>query len=255
MNRQFWHQNAATILTSLGGVGVVTTAIFAAKATPKATKLIEEAENEKGAMLSKWEKVKVTGKVYIPTAVSGVATIGCIIGANMLNKRQQASLVSAYALIDNSYKQYKQKVIELYGKDTHEEIMDAIAAEKAENIPITGAYFATTTDLQADIYDGEEILFYEEYGERFFTSSMPRVLNAFYHSNRNYILRGYSVLNELYEFLGLEPTDFGSEVGWAPKDEGMYWLEFDLRKTMIKGTECIVISMPFEPSVDYDDYY
>jgi hypothetical protein len=32
---------------------------------------------------------------------------------------------------------------------------------------------------------------------------------AEYHLNRNYILRGEAVINELYEFLGLEPTDWG----------------------------------------------
>lgn len=48
MNRQFWHRNAFTVSTCLGGVGVVVTSAMAVKATPKALKKIETAEQEKG---------------------------------------------------------------------------------------------------------------------------------------------------------------------------------------------------------------
>lgn len=48
MRRQFWHRNASTVLTCLGGVGVVVTSVMAVKATPKALKKIETAEQEKG---------------------------------------------------------------------------------------------------------------------------------------------------------------------------------------------------------------
>lgn len=250
----FFRRNSATILTCAGAVGVVTTSVLAVKATPKAISLIKEAEKKKGEDLTKTEMVITAGPAYIPTIVTGAATIACIFGANVLNKRKQAALMSAYALLDNSYKDYKRKLIELHGKETHEEIVDAIAAEKAENKPISGAYFVQSTDLEADIYEGEEMLFYLEHTQKFFTSTMERVLNAEYHLNRNYILRGYSVLNEFYDFLGLEPTDYGSEVGWTPDDESMYWIEFDHRKTMIKDVECVVIDMPFEPSTTFQDY-
>ena len=38
-------ENSASILTGLGVVGVVSTAVLAAKATPKALYLLEEKEN------------------------------------------------------------------------------------------------------------------------------------------------------------------------------------------------------------------
>ena len=44
MNRQFWHRNAFTVLTYLGGAGVVVTSVMAVKATSKALKKIETAE-------------------------------------------------------------------------------------------------------------------------------------------------------------------------------------------------------------------
>lgn len=77
MNSQFWHRNTSTVLTCLGGVGVVTTTVMAIKATPKALKKIETAEQEKGEELSKWETVKVAGTTYLPTILVGASTIAC----------------------------------------------------------------------------------------------------------------------------------------------------------------------------------
>ena len=77
MNSQFWHRNTSTVLTCLGGVGVVTTTVMTIKATPKALKKTETAEQEKGEELSKWETVKVAGTTYLPTILVGASTIAC----------------------------------------------------------------------------------------------------------------------------------------------------------------------------------
>lgn len=255
MNKQFWHRNASTILTCLGGVGVVTTAVLAAKATPKAAELIKEAKEKKGEDLSKWEKVKVAGPKYVPTIVVGSATVACIFGANILNKRYQANLASAYALVDQSYKQYRNKVKEIYGEDAHQDILDAIAAEKAENVGVDAPGFVRKESLYVDEQCGEMRIFYDEFGDRFFEETLEQVMAAEYHLNRNYTLRGYSVLNEFYSFLGLEHTGYGNELGWANMDAGMEWIEFNHRKVNIRGVDCIVIEMPFAPSLEWQEDY
>lgn len=253
--RLFVKRNASTILTGLGSIGVLATTITAVKATPKALQLIEEAEQEKGDELTKWEKVKTTTSTYVPAILIGTATVSCIFGAQILNKRQQAALMSAYALLDQSYKDYRRKLKELYGEETHQEIVEALAIEKAETKYINSSYFASNCNLATENRSGETKVFYDEYSQRFFETTIEQVMDAEYHLNRNYILRGYSVLNELYDFLGLEPTESGSIMGWAPQDEGMYWIEFNHRKAELKdGTEFYILEMPFEPSVDYDEY-
>ena len=108
-SKVFLKKNGSTILTVAGGVGVVATSVMAVKATPKALYLLEQAKEEKGKELTKFEVVQVAGPVYIPSIIMGISTIACIFGANALNKRQQAALMSAYALLDNSYKEYYEK--------------------------------------------------------------------------------------------------------------------------------------------------
>lgn len=254
-SKMFWNRNASTILTSIGGVGVIATAVMAVKATPKAIAFLEKAKDEKGEDLTKLEKVRAASPAYIPSLITGMSTIACIFGANALNKRQQAALMSAYALIDNSYKEYKSKLKELYGEETHQNIVNSIAIEKAEDVYIHSECLCANCDLSVEECSSEPRLFYDEYANRYFEATIEQVISAEYHLNRNYILRGYSVLNELYEFLGLEPTKYGSVVGWAPLDDGMYWIDFNHRKVVMDdGLECYILEMPFAPTVDYDEY-
>lgn len=50
--RQFWHRNASTVLTCLGGAGVVLTSVMSVKATPKVMELLDEAKEEKGLIMT-----------------------------------------------------------------------------------------------------------------------------------------------------------------------------------------------------------
>ena len=253
--RLFIKHNASTILTCLGGVGVVATTITAVKATPKALCLIEEAELEKGEELTKWEKVKIVAPGYIPTVGLGISTIACVFGAHILNRNQQAALMSAYALVDQSYKDYRRKLKELYGEEVDREVREASAIEKAEDVGVRGSYLGTNCDLALEENNGEPQVFYDEHSGRYFESTIEQVLTAEYYLNRNYILRGYSYLNEFYEFLGIEETDYGSVLGWAPNDDGMYWIDFNHRKLESEeGKDVYIIEMPFEPTYDFLEY-
>ena len=249
---RFCKKNASTILTCLGGAGVVVTAITAVKATPKAIESLEEAKKEKGEELTHMEKVKIAGPKYVPSIIIGAGTMACIFGANVMNKRHQAALVSAYALVDSSFTEYKQKLKELYGEETHNKIVDAIAVEKVDrDWVINSSYFGQSCDLANEEACGDSVLFYEENSGRYFESTIEQVLNCMYHLNRNYALRGYVYLNEYFEFLGLETNDYGSVMGWAPTDDGEYWIEFNTRKTVLDdGLEVYILETPFEPTYE-----
>lgn len=169
-----------------------------------------------------------------------------------MSKRHQAALVSAYAILDSSYKDYRRKLKELYGEEAHEKIVEAIAIEKAEDMYVRNAYMCGTCDLASDDSCKDLVTFYDEHSGRFFESTIEQVIQAEYHLNRNYILRGYSFLNEFYEFLGIEETEYGSVLGWTPTDDGEYWIEFNHVKSIGKdGMEFYRIEMPFEPTYDF----
>lgn len=249
----FLKKNSSTILTVIGAVGVVATAVAAVKATPKATKRVEKATNKKGEKLNTMEVVVAAAPAYIPTAAIGASTIICIFSANALNKRQQAAITSAYAIASRAYSEYRGKVKELLGDETDIQIREAIAKEKRDEDCV--AYAPGITTLASK---GEKMLCYDEYRGKYFEASMEEVLNAEYHLNRNFSFRGYASLNEFYEFLGLEKTDFGDVLGWSYNEmaEGglMPWIDFDNHMTPIDdGLECCMICPVWAPTSSYMD--
>lgn len=122
-------RGSPTVLTCLGVAGVVATTVSAVMATPKAIEKIRKDSliNHDGdpCGYSKTEAIRSAWVYYIPSTVIGVSTITCIVGANVLNRHQQASLSSAYALINKSYNEYKEKLKELYGEEAHQKIIDS----------------------------------------------------------------------------------------------------------------------------------
>lgn len=245
-------KHSTTILTGVAVVGVVATAISAAKQTPKALRLIEEAEKEKGSQLSTTEKVVKAAPAYLQTALIGASTIACIIGAQVLNKKQQAALASAYALLSSSYKGYQEKVEEVFGEDANGQVKHAIAEENYDEEKV----------VKSDAPDKEfedTALFFDEYRNQFFETTLDHVKDAEYHLNRNFALRDYAELNEFYAFLGLPPTEMGAILGWSIyAGEDMYgyqWIDFNhVKEVMDDGTEYYRLEMPFPPTADYLEY-
>jgi hypothetical protein len=243
-SKRFIKNNSATILTVAGAVGVVTTTVSAVKATPKVLSLLDEVKKEKGEELTKLETVKIAAPAYIPAFISGAATIACIFGANIINKRTQASLMSAYALLDNSYKEYKQKVNDIYGEDVDKKIKQEIAKDHYdEKITV----------------DKDKQLFYDFFSGRYFESTIEDVQRAEYRINRNLAMRDYATLNEFYDLLGLEPIEGGDKLGWSTGMHFEYywssWIDFTHELTVLEdGLECYLVIIDHEPLLGWEEY-
>lgn len=241
---QFIKRNSSTILTCIGGIGVVATSVLTAKATPKVSLLLKQAEEDKGDKLTKMETVRVAAPVYIPAILVGASTIACIFGANALNKRQQASMISAYALLENSYKEYKRKVKDLYGEEAEKDVLVEIAKDRYED------------DFERD---ENKQLFYDEFSGRYFESTIENVRRAECELNRLLSVEFVASLNEFYDLLGIERTDYGDYLGWSSYELvecfGYSWVDFEhTQVTLDDGLECTIITMSFEPTCVFENY-
>lgn len=239
--RLYLQRNSPTIVSCIGAVGVVATTIAAVKATPKALSLIENEKAyinkqlEEGGWQTRVDKlttaetIKATWKCYIPTAIIGLSTITCIFGANTLNKRQQAAITSAYMLLDNTYKQYKEKVSKLLGDNADTMVKKSIIEDQYSEIT----------------------LFYEYHYGEFFERRKADVLNAEYQLNLKFASQGYACLNDFFELLGLPITQEGEVIGWSSQ-EGYSAIDFEHQLLELDdGMECTIINLPISPSICY----
>lgn len=239
--KRFFKKNGATILSCMGVAGVVGTTVVTAKSAIKASQILEVTKQEKGENLTTIEKLKVAAPIYIPSILLGASTVACILGANVLNKRQQASLVAGYTLLNTSFKEYRNKVIDIYGEEAHEKVEEAIKEDHA-------------------ISQGDEtVLFFDQYSQRFFESTLFKVQQAEYYLNRELVMRDWFTLNEWYDELGLDIVDAGDVLGWSTEmclqAYWQSWVDFNHNhKVDENGRKYIEISFWQTPVDNFEDY-
>lgn len=229
-----------TIFSLVGAIGVIVTAALTAKETPKALEIIESMDEN----ATKLDVVKETWKCYLPAALTGAATIICIFGANGMNQKQKAALISAYTLLNEAYREYQAKAKEVFGEDAETKIRTAIAKEHFDG-----------SDISKDLP-----LFYDECSGRYFNATMEDVIIAEYELNRIFAIHGWASVNDWYDLIGVDCERNEDEfIGWSEEAAENFtckWIEFEHDSvTMDDGLECCIIHTPHPPTADFMNYY
>jgi len=242
MKTSQWFKNNAPVFFSVASVlGVIMTAYFVAKAAPDAERDLMNAEDEKGGVLTTTEKIQIAAPHYFPAAVCCTATVAGILGAQILDRRRQASLISAYTALEQAFLAYRNKVIDLEGPEMDLAVRKAMALEHKQESDDDPPWDRVQT-------------FYLEGYDRpiFFERTMDQVFKAEYHLNRNFALKGVVTWNEFLDFLGL-PLDEknGERLGWeqyiGDAFYGYHWIDFDHHyQSQDDGLTVCVIDIPFE---------
>lgn len=229
------------ILTGVGVAGMITTTFLAVKATPKAIRLIENAEMDKQDKLTVPEKIKYSWKPYLPAAITGVASITCLIGASSVNAKRNAALATAYELTKTTLTEYREKVKEEIGEKKEKTIREKVAKDRVTKNPIDNNTVIITND-------GEQ-LFLDGASGRLFKSDIEKIKAAINEVNRRMIYSNYVSLSEFYDELGLEHTNTSDYLGWN-LDSGLIEVEYDTKITT-DGRSCITLDYLVEPRYDY----
>lgn len=239
----FTRKHTPEILTGIGIAGMITTTVMAVKETPKALLIIEEEKKKRNvSKLKPTEVVKATWKCYAPAVVTGVTSVGCLIGGTSVSARRNAALATAYNLSRTALTDYKEKVVETIGEEKEQIIREKIAQDKIDKNP--------PKNTQVIISEKGNTLCYESVGGRYFTSDMETINSAVNELNRRMLVEDYISLNDFYTELGLRGTDLGDDLGWNLGREG--YIELDISSRISEdGRPCIVIGFTVGPRYEY----
>jgi Family of unknown function (DUF6353) len=204
-------QNSPEILAGLSIGGVLSTAYLAARGGMKAGELLYIEQTDRN-----WkEDAKRVWRFYIPAGISGVATIGCIIGSHKVNGNRLAAAVAAYSISEKAFQEYKEKVVEELGKGKEEKIRDEIAQEKVNIHP---------NSREVIVGSFGHVLCCELFTMRYFRSDMETLRKAQNDINARIIHSLYVTMDEFYDMIGLSGTSLSSQLGWD--SDKMMELEF-----------------------------
>lgn len=285
-------KHSPEILIVAGIAGVVTSAVMACKATTKINDILDQTKEEVGKVNDALANEKIpedvyskedakkdlaiiyiqTGvklaKLYGPSLILGALSITSILASNNILRKRNVALAAAYATIDNSFKEYRSRVIERFGKDLDRELKYNIKAKEIGETTVDENGKETTVTKTVPVVESEEPSDYA----RFFCEGCagwtkdPEMNLVFLKQQQNWAnellkTRGHLFLNEVYDMLGIERSKAGQVVGWVydetnPNcdnyvDFGIYDIYNERKRAFVNGWERSIL---LDFNVDGDIY-
>lgn len=241
------NEHSTTILTGVGVAGTIATAYLSGKASFKAAHLLEQAkeeslDNDNVAVLHEltpMSKVKVVWKLYVAPVGVGAVTITAIILAHKISAKRIAALTIAAGISDRALHEYREKIEEKLGKSKARAFNDEIAQDRINANPANSELIAVGTG---------EVLCYDQYTGRYFTSTAEAIQRAENEINYELLHFGSASLSEFFDKIGLGPTTYSDLHGWNSN----HLLEVTISTTKTPDNRpCLAIDFKNPPIADY----
>lgn len=284
-------KHSPEILVVAGTVGTVVSTVMACKATTRLSEILEDAKTDIDAIKDyadcDWVNVKKedgtienpydeetkkkditityvnTGKdiakLYAPSVALGVLSITAILaGTNILRKRNVA-LAAAYATADKTFREYRDRVVERFGKELDRELRYNIRSKEIEDTIIDEKGKEKKVKKTVPVVDPNQIddfsrIFYD--GNPGYCDEDPQLTLMFLKRQQDYAndklkAQGYLFLNDVYEMLGFNKTAAGQMIGWIYDEEhpigdnfvdfGIYDIHNDAKIRFVNGDERAIV--------------
>lgn len=220
------NENSTQILTVAAITGTITTALMTGKAVLQADQLLQKHKDLKAPK----DKLKLVWRYYIPPTLSGISTIGFIIGLNHVHASRNAALAGLYSIAQTAFKEYQEKVVETIGDNKERKVRDAIDADHVRNTPQTEIIMTGNGD----------VLCFDSLSGRYFKSDIETIRQKINELNRSLISEMFISLNEFYYELGLDGIELGNNLGFNI-DHGLLDIHFTSQLTK-DGKPCLVLN-------------
>lgn len=198
-------------------------------------------------------------KLYGPAVVTSALSITAILAGHDITRKRNMALAAAYATVDQGFKDYRNRVIERFGKELDKELKYNIKAKEIEEVvvdPKTGK-----EKIEKKTVNVADLSCYSDYA-RFFDESCPGwtkdpefnlmfLKNQQRYANDRLKTKGSLFLNEVYDMLGMQRTRAGACVGWIYDEKnptgdnfvdfGIYDLYNEKNRDFVNGYERSVL--------------
>lgn len=275
-------KHSPEILLVSGVVGVVASTVLACKATTKVSSILEETKENIDLIHDGMEKGNIHGeayteedgkkdltivyaqtglkfvKLYGPAIALGSLSIASIFASNNIMRKRNVALAAAYATVDHSFKEYRGRVIERFGKELDRELKYNIKSQEIEERTVDENGKETVVKKTVSAVNPE---YYSDYARFFMEGCRGWEKNAEMnlcflkqqqsYANKKLQSQGYLFLNDVYEMLGIDKTAAGQVVGWVYDeahpigdnfvDFGIYDFYNEKAREFVNGRERVIL--------------
>ena len=283
-------KHSPEILVVAGVVGTATSTVMACKATTKVNDVLADSKEEldkihvAGERLEKGEElicadgshyteenhkkdlaivytksaIKVA-KLYAPSVILGALSITAILSSNNILRKRNVALAAAYTAVDKSFKEYRGRVVERFGKELDHELRYNIKAKEFEETVVD-----EKTGKEKKVKKTVEVSELDQYSDyaKFFDEgcagwSKDPEKNLFFlrrqqdYANEVFKAKGHLFLNDVYDMLGIPRTKAGQIVGWIYDEKnpigdnfidfGIYDTHKEANRSFVNGYERTIL--------------
>lgn len=277
-------KHSPEIMVVAGVVGTVASAVMACKATLKVNDVLTESKEnidrihaatetgktEAGVEYTKEDSKKdltivytQTGlklvKLYGPAVALGALSVASILTSNNILRKRNVALAAAYSAVDKGFKDYRNNVIERFGKEVDHQLKYNIKAKEVEETVVDEKGKEKTVKKTVNVIDDPNLR--SPYA-KFFDDGCkgwdkdPEYSLMFLRAQQQYAndklqAQGYLFLNDVYDMLGIARTKAGQVVGWIYNKEhpigdnyvdfGIYDNYFTNSRDFVNGIEPVIL--------------
>ncbi len=274
-------KHSPEILVVSGVIGTVTSAVLACRATTKLDSVLEESkeqidkihdyvenngysdkyteeDSKKDLAIVYTQSAFKLVKLYGPSIILGTVSIGAILGGHNILRKRNIALAAAYTAVDKSFKEYRGRVVERFGKELDKELKYNIKSGTVQVTEVDENGKETTSDVTVNVVDPNNLSDYARFyddGCRGWTKD-PELNLAFLRQQQNYAnnllkTKGWVTLNEVYDMLGITRTAAGMVVGWIYDEKhpvgdnfidfGIYDINSEANRRFVNGLERTIL--------------
>ena len=269
------------ILVVAGCIGVVGTVVSACRATTKLSAVLDESkknidqlhdyvethgyseeyteqDGKKDLAIMYTQTGLQLAKLYAPAVILGTLSITAILTSNNMLRKRNVALAAAYTAVNTSFKEYRGRVVERFGKELDRELRYNIKEKEVEETVVNEDGTETTVKKTVQVADPNTIddtakIWYE--GNPGWSKDPE--FNLMYlkkqqaYANDLLKSRGYLFMNEVYEILGFPRTAAGQQIGWIYDEKnpigdnfvdfGIYDIHDEQKVNFVNGYERSII--------------
>lgn len=258
-------KHSPEILIVAGVIGTVASTVMACKATTKAGDILDKTkeniddihkvsdnQEEYDVVYTEEDKKKdltivyaKTGlelaKLYAPSVALGVLSLTAIISSHRILTKRNAALVTAYSALDKTFKEYRGRVVDRFGKELDRELRYNIKAKQIEETIQNEDGTERVETKTVNVVDDTSVLG-SQYSFFFDETCRGWTKDAEYNKqfldkmqcywNEQLQMKGHVFLNDVLKSLGIDGTRSGQVVGWVydknDEGEGANYIDFGI---------------------------
>lgn len=227
-------KHSPTIMFGAGVVGTVGTVVLACRATLKVEDVLTESDKKrmqiktmvhpdysekdrkKDNLYLSIQTMAAVTKLYAPAVGLGVVSVGLLTGSHITLSRRNVAVTAAYKAVEESFEAYRDRIRTDLGEEKEREYFRGVKEvevhdtakgkiEKKKYINPGGG----PTSPYAVFFDDHNVNWnpQPEYNLIFLRASQS-------YANQQLQAKGFVLLNDVYDSLGMDRTKAGCVVGW-----------------------------------------